>query len=211
MTWIALLAALQDPPSRWDFKAGSWVEMSTRLLKVDRPMVRVFRQDAPGQETRPKPFADGLGEVSRKKEEWQGRPCEVIEYRDDTRTGILWLVDGVRIPARDMDLRALPSNAVRALRVERRRDRTYTSRVDVLELRAPIEAAGRRFDCVLESSTSTSEGPDSTVLRSKRRWLSAEVPGHVVRQDRQCTDNPWAYPHDYLVRDELTAFHVERP
>ena len=207
MTWIALLAALQEP-SRWDFKPGSWIEMGSHSLKADRPG-RTDRQEAAGQ-ARPKPFTDGLREVSRKKEEWRGRPCEVIEYRDVTRTAILWLVDGVRVPARDMDFLALPANAVRALRVDTNRGRTYTSRIDVLELSAPIEAAGLRFDCVLESSTSTDEGPNSTILRSKRRWLSAEVPGHVVRQDRQCTANPWAYPHDYLIREELQAFHVER-
>lgn len=209
MAWIALLALAQELPSRWDFNPGSWVEMSFVSLRTGRVSPRVYREtvDA-GPRSRPAAFADGLRESSRRREEWQGRPCEVIEYKDETRTAILWLVEGVSIPAREMGASALPSNAVRALRVEKQRSRTFTSRVDVLELSAPIEAAGRRFDCVLESSSSTDEGATSTILRSKRRWLSAEVPGHVVRQDRQCTDNPWAVPHDYVGRDELKAFHI---
>ncbi|HEX7896684.1 MAG TPA: hypothetical protein VF950_02930 [Planctomycetota bacterium] len=214
MTWIALLAATQDVPSRWDFKPGSWVEMNWTSLRAKDAVRRAYREDIPPSGPKPAAFLDGLQEVSRRKEDWRGRPCEAIEYKDETRHATLWIVEGVAIPARDMATGgrwvAVPSDAVRALRVEKKASATFTSKLDVLELSAPIEAAGRRFDCVLESTSSTYERPESTILRANRRWLSAEIPGHVVRQDRQCTDNPAAVPHDYSTRAELKAFHVAR-
>jgi len=201
MAALLCLAALQEP-GRWHFPAGSWVEMDTRSLRVDAARSRTDRVDAfPGR--RVPAFSDGLQERSRRADVWQGRPCVVVEY-DGAR---LWLAEGVTLPARDLGGRALPPDAVRAERTLG--DTTWL--MDVLELSIPVEAAGRSFDCALEASTSFSVLPSGTrCLRSWRRWLSADVPGHVVRQDRQCTGDPSAIPHVYDTRDELRAFHIGR-
>lgn len=209
MAWLALIAALQE--SRWDFKPGSWAEFGTVSLRAPDATLHVYREDGG---PRPKPFLDGLKESSRRAEEWQGRPCAVVEYKDETRLVTTWAVAGLKIPARDMSsgdgLVAVPEDVVRAIRVEKVRGRIRASRLDVLDLSERVDAAGRSFDCVVEISSWVDQSDTSSILRSKRRWLSAEVPGHVVRQERQCTAHPAAVAHAYTVRDELAAFHVER-
>jgi len=208
MLWIATLLALQEP-SRWDFKPGSWVEMSWGSLRSERRTV--YREEVGGSRFRLAPFARGLKEVSRRPDEWQERPCMVVEYNGEHRTVRAWVVEGLSIPARDMAGAAVPADVVRAERVERFGTTEVTSTLEVLDLHAKVEIAGLTFDCVVERSMSVAEMADgSRCLRTRRRWLSAEVPGHIVRQDRQCTDRPDAVPHDYDTRDELKAFHVER-
>lgn len=210
MTWLALLAALQE--TRWDFTAGSWVELNVLSLRSETSTPRVFRDDFPPvPRPRRKAFAEGLAEVARRDDVWRGRPCAVVEYRSATTQARAWVVEGLRIPARELDGTQLPGDVVKAERVERVGGAELILTLEVLDLQARIDAAGRSFACVLETSTSvihTANG--SRCLRSRRRWLSAEVPGHVVLQYRQCTSDPAAAPHAYDTRDELRAFHVAR-
>jgi hypothetical protein len=215
MLWIALLASLQEP-SRWDFKPGSWADFSYRSLeRLDDPSPRVFRDEPRSSVGRPGSFTEGLREISRRPDVWRNRACVVVEYRGERRFVRAWIVEGLSIPARDMPavprLAAVPADVVKVERAEGIGTTELTSTLEVQDLHAKVEAAGRTFDCVLETSMSVHEMADGRrCLRSKRRWLSAEVPGHVVRQDRQCTDRPDAVPHAYSSRDELKAFHVER-
>ena len=210
MLWIALLAALQEP-SRWDFKPGSWVEMAWGHVRAPSSDLRVERTEIPADPKAPKPFFDGLKVVARRAERWQDRACEVTEYRDETRVATAWTVDGLRIPARESYLgEALPPNVVRAIVVEKKGERVRAWRFDAVDLEAKVDAAGRTFTCVVEQEATRHEMPTSTIMKTRRRWLSAEVPGHVVRQERQCTNDPLAEPHVYTSRDELKAFHVAR-
>src|SRR5688572_3808087 len=96
MTWIALLAALQEPPSRWDFKAGSWIEMNVLSLTAPHPKPRAYREDVgPTPPVRLAAFTEGLTEVSRRADTWQKRPCTVIEYKGEERIVKAWVVDGL--------------------------------------------------------------------------------------------------------------------
>jgi hypothetical protein len=215
MAWIALLTLAQEVPSRWDFKPGSWVEMTYRSLRSEIASPRAYREDIGMEQRRPAPFHEGLKETARRADTWMGRPCLVIDYVSGHGTVRAWVVEGMKIPARDMPALprfvAVPADVVRVERAEAAAGSSVTMIQEVVEIDARIEAAGRAFDCVVEASWSTADLPSGTrCTRSRRRWLSAEVPGHVVRQLRQCSGDPAAVPHDYDMRDELKAFHIER-
>lgn len=209
--WIALAAALQAAPSRWDGVAdGSWVDYRLMFLRPTGEIAgRIYREQAePGR--RPQAFTQGLEEVSRSPARWKDRPCQVVEFVGAGQSLTAWVVEGVSIPARQVDSVDIPPGVVRALRILRSPGRTTTIQVDVDDLQTTLEISGRRYDCVVETSSSIVECGTSRVVRARRRWLSAEVPGHLVRQERQCTNKPEAIAHQYDTRDDLVDFHLAR-
>ena len=171
-----------------------------------------------------KGFDVGMTERSRRREERvvgaKTLSCDVVEYASpETEIGLQstltsWRAEGVALPPREMGATAgqasVPSDVIRAIRVERRGAATLTVTIEVVDLNASLDIGERKLDCAVETSVSTYDtGNGSVILRAQRRWFSASVPGGVVRRERQCTDSKTAKPGDYNVREEVTAFHVE--
>jgi len=167
----------------------------------------------------------GMIERSRRREtlELGGRKlnCSAVDYtleesspaREATLT--LWKADGVVLPPWDMAAmsgrRALPADVVRVTLNDRQGKTTVAASLEVVEFESTIEVGGRKVACVVGKTSSIATYPSgSVVLRSWRTWLSPEVPGFIARRDRQCTDSPTARPHEYTIRDEVTAFHTVR-
>ena len=238
MTLLGLLAlALQDAPGRWDGALpGSWVIQSQRSISEPVPrLASTWREEVvqPDADGRPRLSTDGsvatpilrrsvlgtgLREIGRRRDELTvgGRtlPCTVVEYLGDVGTVVAWMADGVRVPAREMAALpfrvAVPTGVVRVDARYARNGGQLRTTLQVIDLSSVIEVAGRRLECVVELETSLYDFPSgSRSLRTYRRWLSHEVPGHQVRQDRHCSSDPTDL-FRYTTRDEVLDFHLAR-
>jgi hypothetical protein len=218
--------------------AEPWGQWRDEVVRVDqgRPPILESSWKSRSSETfRPQsePFffvpresvLQGMAERSRQRETivvaGRSLPCSVVEYAPadpDPRTEIrltLWRADGVAVPPWDIvgtkGRKALPADVVRATMTLRSRTTVTEVTTEVEDFHASIEVMGRALDCVVGrmGSTTVTEGT-TPVLRSWKIWLSPEIPGGIVRRDRQCTGAPGARLYDYTTREEVTAFHAVR-
>lgn len=230
MTLVGLLLGLQavEPlPGRWEgFAPGSWVVLGHR--PIAEPFLRLGATGRTeilslGADDRPTLRTDGeaastaprLPETDRRRDTLSvgGRTltCTVIEYLGDAGAATAWAADGVRLPAREMA--ALPLRVAAppdVVRVDARYVQTgaaLRATLELSDLSSTLDVAGRRIACVLETEAAISEMPSGArILRSYRRWLSDEVPGRIVRQDRLCSSNPAGDPPRCTTRDEILDF-----
>jgi hypothetical protein len=240
MTAIGLLLlALQaeEVPGRWDgAPPGSWVVFGTRPMSEAVPRLNdTWRFDLaePAPDGLPRLSEDGgsavpqarlpvLGTGLREKARRADAlvvgdrrlACTVVESLGDGGALTVWTAEGVRIPGREMAALprrvGIPPGVVRVDGVYVEKSGRMRVSLEVTALAAPIEVAGRRLACVVETVTSVYERPGGGgCLRRWKRWLSEEVPGRLVRQDRQCTGEA-AAPELYTTRDEVVDFRPAR-
>jgi hypothetical protein len=154
-----------------------------------------------GDAATPKPFADGLWEALRRKEtiSIKGRKldCDVVAYTEPAgdpqgrKRLTVWHANELSLPARRSWVFGvwsdIPAGVVRIDSVLERNEVRVTSTLEVLDLSSKRIVNGVTIDCVEEECRSLSSRPSQIgIVRSRHEWLSPQVPGVVVRSEREC-------------------------
>lgn len=124
-----------------------------------------------------------------------GKPleCVLTEYAHENPQAnvankvVAWRSATIKVPYRQLPRNgpdvALPPDLLRLDFKVRAGAQHQTYDLRVLQLDAPIAVAGREIPCVLEESTVDEVRPGFASKGSFKRWLSADVPGRVVRAE----------------------------
>ena len=231
-------SASQPDRNPWaGFAPGSWVEFEWgslsaetqgRLRGVGRDELTGFRADgAPEFRSSSQSsflesnrlLTDGMTEVRRGRDHWTvvdtRMRCTVIDYEGPRATMTLWRADPGALPSwncrRANNVFSLPADVIHAVRVWREAHATTTQTLDIDDLHARVTVGSRTLDCVVATMDSqTRHADDQIITRSWRMWLSADMPGGLVRRERQCTASPTATLHDFTVVDRVRDFLAVR-
>jgi hypothetical protein len=143
----------------------------------------------------------GLQEVLRRREtipvKGKKLDCDVVassEAADDKAGGkrlVVWTCKGVSLPTTWIWVLGarydVPANAVRIESVNQSGDHLTNSSFEVLDLHKKMTIKGSEVDCVEILISSLDTSPSRLgVVRSRHEWLSAQVPGGLVRSEREC-------------------------
>ena len=102
------------------------------------------------------------------------------------RTLKLWQAKDVQVPYREIIVDrganvALGANVVKAVYEVRSGESTTSYELEVTKLDDPVLVGGERLPCTVEQGTArTEQGAERRVVQTQR-WLSARIPGHVVK------------------------------
>jgi hypothetical protein len=149
----------------------------------------------------PKPFTDGLWEALRRKETItiKGRKldCDVVAYTEAAgdpqgrKRLTVWHASELSLPPRRSWVFGgwsdIPATVIRIDSVLERNETRVTSTLEVLDLSSQQVVNGVPIDCVEEESRSFSAHPSRPgVVRGRHEWLSPQVPGTIIRSEREC-------------------------
>lgn len=153
-----------------------------------------------GDNVHVKPFAEGLKEISRRREtltiKERRLDCDVVTYAgaEDSPKRMrltVWLAAGLSLPVRRFwGLEAfydVPASAVRIEVSLEQPSRKSVATLEVLDLNQARTVNGVALDCVEQQIRSLVSVPGGTsCVRGRHEWLSAAVPGALVRCEREC-------------------------
>jgi len=190
-------------------EAGT-VWMTTKEILESRsesglPLIRETTQRNSGTNNgdagTPKPFADGLWEAHRRRETImiKGRKldCDVVAYTEPAgdpqghKRLTVWHASELSLPPRRSWVVGawsdIPATVVRIDSVLERNESRITGTLEVLDLGSKQVVDGVPIDCVEEVSHCLTTRPSSpSVVRGRHEWLSPQVPGAIVRSEREC-------------------------
>jgi len=209
---LLLLAALalQDPFA--GFPEGSWVILERLMksdgreetrrerktvvkdgVRIERDRGNGFEDDSVARHIHGKAPEDLKATSSREEDVTVGDRkirCKVTEYADE-REGVrvqiaVWRGADLKIPYRELqmdgpDIAAMPD----VLRIEasvRNARGTETQRLKVVSLGEKLKVGARDVECVVEEVDAEAEQGGRKMSGTMKRWLSAAVPGHLVKR-----------------------------
>ena len=134
------------------------------------------------------------------------------ESLDLERTLTLWRSSEAHVPSRDLVVDrganiVLGGDVLRAEYVVRLDDRTTTYTVRITELASPVSIDDRALSCAVEVGTASVDDRGETMKVESRRYLSGEVPGHVVSMHTTVRTDELRF----VESQQATAFHATPP
>ena len=149
-----------------------------------------------------KPFADGLLEVSRRKEtisiKSRQLDCEVVAYIEAPEEGrgrkklTVWHAKELSLPPRRLRAAGtwfdVPGTVVRVDSWQEFNGNSTISTLEVLDLNQKVVVNGAALYCVVQEARSLDSRPMRLgIVRNRKEWLSTAVPGALVRREYECS------------------------